>query len=618
MYHTSGNLKSNATQRITNVNFYLRPSGETFGTAFLMPIPISFQLVEDPDKDPNDWDAINWEYCYQGPFNSPAALMGKWNAGELKTCTMPNSNFDWTTTDPVEPLRDNSRIKEPISYHSSGKRYDIESDSGRRNLEEQIINAEIDASLTRTDEKPTIHADEWHFHTHLKELFRESLRQAQAAGHHQNNNNRNLQSQYSDGTGHKVSWMGWTFHVANDQMHGMVIRNLKFKGERLAYELSFQEYFASYSSSGSASGIFYFDSNWQIGALSPLVLGVDCPEDGTLLPIIQYSGSDAWVSNNLMCIFEQPYGEPLWRHGFSQNTIGGIPRTALQVRIVSTMGNYDYIPTMSLMADGVMEMKLEMGGYLQGGYETDVDMPSVDTPAFGTQVRDNVAGLLHDHVIGIKADLDVGGLANTLMAGKVTYGTYEEASGRQAVEGLGQNDKNLGAKYMNWTTIDTESGISAKDFNTIVISSPTTNRWGVRRGYEIVFENTIPSQVYPPDHPIGQTTAWQYNNVAITRQKDSERRCSYPSNFNVGTPIPSYDLRMFQQGGDSVIDQDLVFWLMFGVEHYPKAEDVPLVSNFGSGFLLKPRNMYDRAAFEDLADNRYQNHPVCVASSVVN
>ncbi|KAG7350658.1 copper amine oxidase [Nitzschia inconspicua] len=609
MYHTSGNMNSNSTHRITNVNFFLRPNGASYGSPFLMPIPISFQLVEDPEQDPSEWQVINYEYCFQGPFRTAVGLNNRFNSGLLQTCTVPSSNFDWTLTDSVEPIREDSRIKEPISFHTSGKRYSIHSSTGGRRLDE-VSEQHEQQHAERIDTK--IAPDEWHISNHLRERFKEAKRQASKE---QSKRNRNLQSSGADGTGHQVSWMGWTFHVSSDQMHGLVIRNLKFKGERLAYELSFQEYFASYSSSGSAAGVFYLDSNWEIGALSPLVLGVDCPEDATLLPLVQYYGDEAWVSSDVLCIFEQPYGEAMWRHGFSYNDIGGLPRTALQARVVSTMGNYDYIPTLSLMPDGVMELKLEMGGYLQGGYENDLGMPKSETPAFGTQVRDNVAGLLHDHVIGVKADLDVGGLRNTLMAGKVTYGTYEEATGRPP-NGLSAADASLGVKYMDWTTIDTERGISAKDYNSIVITSPTTNSWGAKRGYEIVFHSTIPSQVLPPDHPIGKTTGWQYQNVAITRQKDSERKCAYPSLFNVGTPIPSFDLRAFQQGDDSVVDEDLVFWLMFGAEHYPKAEDVPLVSNFGSGFLLKPRNMYDRAAFEDLSDNRNTRHPVCVAPSI--
>ena len=47
-------------------------------------------------------------------------------------------------------------------------------------------------------------------------------------------------------------------------MHGMVIRNLTFKGERLAYEISFQEFFASYSGMGGPGQTVYFDSNWEI------------------------------------------------------------------------------------------------------------------------------------------------------------------------------------------------------------------------------------------------------------------------------------------------------------------------------------------------------------------
>lgn len=140
-------------------------------------------------------------------------------------------------------------------------------------------------------------------------------------------------------------------------MHGMVIRNLTFKGERLAYEISFQEFFASYSGMGGPGQTVYFDSNWEIGKYSPLELGIDCPQDSMLLPIIQqYKGSKAEISRNLMCIFEQPTGETMWRHELSKsNRVAGIPRTLLKVRVVSVMGNYDYIPTMRYASFSAVE-----------------------------------------------------------------------------------------------------------------------------------------------------------------------------------------------------------------------------------------------------------------------
>jgi len=398
----------------------------------------------------------------------------------------------------------------------------------------------------------------------------------------------------------------------------MVLRNLSFKGERLAYELSFQEFFASYSGMGSAGQTVYFDTNWQVGEYSPLELGLDCPEDATLLPMIQHDGDRAEISANLLCIFEQPYGEPMWRHEFSKppSRIGGIPRTALKIRVVSVLGNYDYIPTLSLMADGVMEVKVEMGGYLQGGFSVPNSDNNPEVPWFGTRVHDNMAGLLHDHIIGVKADLDVGGLSNTLKAGKIKFGTYQDAVGEKHRDPRWHSYN--GVKYMDWATIDSERGISHSDYDSIVIESPTKNKWGSHRSYEIVFEHSIPRQVLPESHPLAAATAWQYSNVAITRQKDSERYCSFPTNYQIGRAIPSFDLREFQRDQEDVVEEDLVFWIMFGLQHYPKAEDVPLVSNFGSGFLLKPRNMYDRAAFEDLPDNRKKDHPVCIAPTIFN
>eukprot|EP00539_Tryblionella_compressa_P016531 CAMPEP_0178846072 /NCGR_PEP_ID=MMETSP0746-20121128/17815_1 /TAXON_ID=913974 /ORGANISM="Nitzschia punctata, Strain CCMP561" /LENGTH=869 /DNA_ID=CAMNT_0020510389 /DNA_START=58 /DNA_END=2667 /DNA_ORIENTATION=+ len=603
--HTAGNIATTDDKRVTTVMFFLSPSGKDYGSPFLMPIPLRFDMIEDPDQDPRFWETTNFEYCYQGPYNSADELMAAYNQPGFVLCDVPSNNLDWTLTDTVTPVRADSTIKEPFSYDPSGKRYSIQSATSRRKLQEtEMGDQETDYDLSK-----------WHISNYFMRNPSGLASPPKNEKSEKGNTNRNLQFDGADGTGHKVSWLGWSFHVASDYMHGLVIRDLSFKGERLAYELSFQEYFASYSAAGSSAHVFYFDSNWEIGRYSKLKAGVDCPADATFLPLIQYNGISAEVSSNLLCIFEQPYGESMWRHGFGRR-VEGIPRTALQIRVVSTMGNYDYIPTMSLMADGVMEMKLEAAGYLQGGYsiKDDLGVPNPEIPPFGARVRDNVVGLLHDHVIGVKADLDVGGLENTLVVGSIEYGTYEEALGTPATWRAQD-----GAKYMNWTQIETETGVSAKDHSTILVTSPNKNSWGSNKSYELVFESTIPRQVYPQNHPIGSNVAWQYSNVAITRQKDEERYCSFPSNFNIGTRgIPSFDLNYFQQGDDKVVEEDLVFWIMFGVQHYPKAEDIPLVSNFGSGFILKPRNMYDRAAFEDLSDNYGSKPPACVAPSVVD
>lgn len=587
-------LATTPTQRITSVHFLVSAKDKEFGPSCLLPVPISFQILEDPDKMPQNWVATNFEYCYQGPFDSAESLMTAIDANELYPCQMTGiNNQQWIKTDTVTPHRGDADIKEPTSYHSRGKRYIIDS-----------------AADEEDDDRRVLQEDKYNGRLRFSDFLSPDANKNQEK--QKSRNLRTVRGGGGNGTGHRVSWLGWSFHVSSDQMHGMILRNLSFKGERLAYEMSFQEFFASYSGMGSAGQTVYFDSNWEVGNYSPLELGLDCPEDSTLLPILIHDGDDSKISKNVMCIFEMPTGEPMWRHEMSKqnNRIAGIPRTLLKIRVVSTMGNYDYIPTITLMADGVMKVDVEMGGYLQAGYSLGSQGNNPEHPYFGTRLRDNMAGLLHDHVIGIKADLDVGGLENTLKAGKIKYGTYEEATGGKHTDKMWHAYN--GVKYMDWETIDSERGISHTDYDSIVIESPTKNKWGANRSYEIIFEHSIGKQIFPEDHPLGAATKWQYSNVAVTLQKDHERYCSFPTNYQVGAAIKSYDLREFQKDQDNVIEQDLVFWIMFGLHHYPKAEDVPLVSNFGSGFVLKPRNMHDRAAFEDLPDNREQDHKSCI------
>jgi hypothetical protein len=640
------NLATTREKRVTSVHFIIRSKDREFAQSCLLPVPISFEVIENPFLDPSQWQATNFEYCYQGPYESAEALLSAWDSGEIQRCQMSGvggNNQQWTRIDPVQPLRPDASIKEPTSFHSQGQRYIIDSaaNGNRRALLERGDREFGDREFSGRQQVVTSkdkYNNRLRFSDSLSSTTRDSdqdpppqqsatqetpdQQQKQQPSNTKDDADyrglRTVRGGGGNGTGHRVTWLGWSFHVSSDQMHGMVIRNLSFKGERIAYELSFQEYFASYSAVGSAGQTVYFDTNWEVGRYSPLELGLDCPEDATLLPIIQHDGDRAEISQNLMCIFEQPTGEPMWRHEFSKDgrtVIEGIPRTKLQVRVVSVMGNYDYIPTVTLMADGVMKANVEMGGYLQAGYSVGSATRNPEMPWFGTRVRDNVAGLLHDHIIGLKADLDVGGPKNTLKAGKIKYGTYEEAQAGVYDKAPGWHSYN-GVKYMDWETISSERGISHTDYDSIVIESPNTNQWGAQRSYEIVFEHSIGRQVFPETHPLGAATGWQYSNVAITRHKDQERYCSFPSNYQVGSAFPSFDLREFQRDQEPVVNEDLVFWIMFGLQHYPKAEDVPLVSNFGSGFLLKPRNYFDRAAFEDLPDNRNNNHKSCVPSFV--
>lgn len=54
------------------------------------------------------------------------------------------------------------------------------------------------------------------------------------------NNNEQQTNRFSI-SGNKVSWLGWEFYVGNKPTSGGRLWDIRFKGERVVYELSLQE-----------------------------------------------------------------------------------------------------------------------------------------------------------------------------------------------------------------------------------------------------------------------------------------------------------------------------------------------------------------------------------------
>lgn len=127
-----------------------------------------------------------------------------------------------------------------------------------------------------------------------------------------------------------VSWLGWSFHVTNRPRTAIAIHNVKFMGDRIAYELSLQELQAVYTGyTPSMANKFLYDTNFYYGSTNrQLVEGVDCPKG-------------AYIRGNT-CIFEHDKGVPVWRKDGGRSWFAGAKGTHLVVRSAMEVGNYDY------------------------------------------------------------------------------------------------------------------------------------------------------------------------------------------------------------------------------------------------------------------------------------
>lgn len=208
-----------------------------------------------------------------------------------------------------------------------------------------------------------------------------------------------------------VEYAGWSFAYRVRSSAGLQIFDLRFNGERIAYEVSLQEAIAFYSGdTPAAMQTKYIDAGWAMGTSTfELAPGIDCPEIATFVDLYHYYDTDKPVHyRNALCIFEMTTGMPLRRHFNSNfhggyNFFGGVENTVLVLRTTSTVYNYDYIWDFQFYQNGVMESKVSATGYIHATFFTPNGLQ------YGTKVYNYVLGNLHTHLIHYKVDLDIAG-----------------------------------------------------------------------------------------------------------------------------------------------------------------------------------------------------------------
>lgn len=208
-----------------------------------------------------------------------------------------------------------------------------------------------------------------------------------------------------------VEYAGWSFAYRVRSSAGLQVFDVRFNGDRIAYEISLQEAIAFYAGhTPAAMQTKYIDAGWAMGTSTfELAPGIDCPEIATFVDLYHYFDTDKPVRyRNALCIFEMTTGMPLRRHFNSNfkggyNFFGGLENTVLVLRTTSTVYNYDYIWDFLFYPNGVVEVKVSATGYIHATFFTPEGLQ------YGSKVYNYVLGNLHTHLVHYKVDLDIDG-----------------------------------------------------------------------------------------------------------------------------------------------------------------------------------------------------------------
>ena len=390
--------------------------------------------------------------------------------------------------------------------------------------------------------------------------------------------------------GEAVEWANWKFRVGFDVREGLVLRQLSFTDggvdRPIMYRGSINEMVVPYGDpSPNRFWQNYFDTGeFMLGKYTnSLDLGCDCVGEITYFDTVfsdQFGAPQ--VTRNGICMHEEDYGV-LWKH---TDQIAGSHEVRRSRRLVIssfvTLGNYDYGFFWYLYLDGTIEFEAKLTGVVftsahPGPLEDGTPYP------FATEIAPGLGAPNHQHIFSARLDMTVDGVANVVneidavrvpVSPNNPYGNGFTHSVTPIESELQSARVADGAKGRVWQIASTE----------------TSNRLGRPVSY-VLHPKESPTLLMDSESAIAGRAAFATKNLFVTKFDENERYASgdLVNQSPVGQGIPE-----FIAGDEPLVGEDLVLWHSFGLTHFPRSEDWPVMPTDYAGFALKPYNFFDR------------------------
>jgi primary-amine oxidase len=256
------------------------------------------------------------------------------------------------------------------------------------------------------------------------------------------------------------------------------------------------------------------------------------------------------------------------------------------VSFIATVGNYEYGFYWYLYLDGNIQLEVKLTGVI-----SPMAVAPGEVPEFAGLVAPGLAGPNHQHLFSARLDLDVDGTTNSV---------YEVEAERVPT---GADNPWGNAFRQRATRFDTERAARrevdpATSRAWKVVNPTSTNRLGQPVGYKLVPTMSTPTLLAAPDSSVGRRAGFARHNLWVTPYAPEERRAAgdYPNQHAGGDGLPRWT-----DADRSIAETDVVLWYTFGVTHFVRPEDWPVMPVEYAGFLLSPVGFFDRNPALDVA-----------------
>jgi primary-amine oxidase len=397
--------------------------------------------------------------------------------------------------------------------------------------------------------------------------------------------------------GHRVSWQNW-------RRVGLVVSDVRYvdagRSRSVLYQGHLSEIFVPYM---DPSDPWYAWTYLDLGEFSnihglatSLERGSDCPENAVYFD--GYS-ADEWLMPQRMpraaCLFERYAGDFAWRHRDGPDEVESRRRRDLVLRMIATVGNYDYVFDWIFQQDGTLRVVAGATGInaVKAVVSRNARDGGGDADAYGRFIAENIVSVNHDHFFSFRLDLDVDGTVNSLICDNLETQRLPDGHPRRSLwtvrtdvvrsEKQGRLDISM-AKPALWR----------------VVNPAVTNALGYPVSYQLKPGHNAMSLLASDDFP-QRRAGFTAHQLWVTPQRDDERHAAgdYVTQSRGEGGLPTWTL-----GDRQVENTDLVLWYTLGFHHVPRAEDWPVMPAAWHEFELRPFDFFARNPALDLPQDR--------------
>jgi primary-amine oxidase len=384
--------------------------------------------------------------------------------------------------------------------------------------------------------------------------------------------------------GHEVRWQRWRFRFAVLPREGLVLYDVGFEDHGrvrpIVYRASLSDMVVPY---GDPSQTWFFRNAFDAGEYglwgflgAPLDPKVDAPPNATFVDAaVTDEQGKGTVFRRAAALYEKD-GGTMWKH--VADTSDGRRARDLVLKMVTTVGNYEYGFHWIFHQDGVLEQETELTGIMQTKAVADNGMMS-----HAHMVAPQLAAVHHQHFFNFRLDMDVDGAANTV-------------------------------SELN-TRSDAESAVNPWSNAFDVSETPFRREHEAKRQLDLTTARVWKIASAQTKNSLGEPTSYLLipggSAVPYARPASSVRkRAGFLDAALWVTPYAADEMHAAgdfvnqSPGGDGltrwtradrpIANRDVVLWYTMGITHIPRPEDWPVMNVVSVGFKLMPAGFFSR------------------------